>query len=210
MSLEHFLANFKRGLLCFSLNSSTFFCLKAFHPLLVKLHTVAVKTLILFCWTFLQNLSCWIITLKFSFRDYISRIICQNRWPSTVWFVLEGLTFWSLVHPSFGLFKQFGNFFDWIVRIPLNRSLSSSTNRDCLTVTVISVKEQRKSKTKAINSKIDSVRGKYGGTKHVRLHVGRENSKVLSCIQILELKFVWIIIQINLFTESFSICLKIH
>ena len=80
---------------------------------------------------FLGNLSCWIITLILSFRDYISRIVCQNRRPFTPWFALEGLPFWPLVDPSFGLFKQFGNFFDWIVRIPKNSCLISSTNGDC-------------------------------------------------------------------------------
>ena len=47
VSLEYYLANFKRGLLCFSLNvnSGIFFRLKAYRPLLVKLHTVVLETL---------------------------------------------------------------------------------------------------------------------------------------------------------------------
>ena len=72
---------------------------------------------------FLGNLSCWIITLILSFRDYISRIVCQNRRPSTPWFVVEGIPFWPLVHPSFGLLNnlaisltEFANFF-WDVGV---------------------------------------------------------------------------------------------
>ena len=82
-SLEYFLANVKRALLCFSLRSGIFFRLKAFHPLLVIYRqTVECETLIFWRWRFLAIFLVELLRLYLAFSiTFLARFVKTDCRP---------------------------------------------------------------------------------------------------------------------------------
>ena len=122
--------------------------------------TVVLETLIVWGWTELFTyLSWWIITrILCFFETFLTQFVKNPPFSpclSSKVFLFSVLRFWPLmVHPLFGLLRQFGNFFDWMART--DRKIDAWV----LTQTVLAftfMKEQKIWKKTAINTKIENL-----------------------------------------------------